>query len=88
MMEEGSDYYVVRKGDVVAVYKTLSDCQAQICSSVCVTAWNYRYLDDCTVMLFASHILLMLEGICSFDFSLLQNEKVLPKYIDPTFWRC
>ncbi|CAN6299195.1 unnamed protein product [Urochloa humidicola] len=33
-MEEGSDYYVVRKGDVVAVYKTLSDCQAQICSSV------------------------------------------------------
>lgn len=33
-MEEGSDYYVVRKGDVVAVYKTLNDCQAQICSSV------------------------------------------------------
>jgi len=35
-MEEGSDYYVVRKGDVMAVYKTLSECQAQICSSVCV----------------------------------------------------
>ncbi|CAL4917036.1 unnamed protein product [Urochloa decumbens] len=33
-MEEGSDYYVVRKGDVVAVYKNLRDCQAQICSSV------------------------------------------------------
>jgi len=33
-MEEGSDYYVVRKGDLMAVYKTLSDCQAQICSSV------------------------------------------------------
>ncbi|RLN38989.1 uncharacterized protein C2845_PM01G40740 [Panicum miliaceum] len=33
-MEEGSDYYVVRKGDVMAVYKNLSDCQAQICSSV------------------------------------------------------
>ncbi|KAL6842441.1 hypothetical protein ACP4OV_027868 [Aristida adscensionis] len=33
-MEEGSDYYVVRKGDMVAVYKSLSDCQAQICSSV------------------------------------------------------
>uniref|UniRef100_K4AMT4 RNase H type-1 domain-containing protein n=2 Tax=Setaria TaxID=4554 RepID=K4AMT4_SETIT len=33
-MEEGSDYYVLRKGDVVAVYKTLRDCQAQICSSV------------------------------------------------------
>lgn len=34
-MEEGSDYYVVKKGDMVAVYKTLNDCQAQICSSVC-----------------------------------------------------
>ncbi|WVZ59184.1 LOW QUALITY PROTEIN: hypothetical protein U9M48_009371 [Paspalum notatum var. saurae] len=31
---EGRDYYVVRKGDMVAVYKSLSDCQAQICSSV------------------------------------------------------
>jgi hypothetical protein len=34
-MEEGSDYYVVKKGDMVGVYKTLNDCQAQICSSVC-----------------------------------------------------
>ncbi|VAH16061.1 unnamed protein product [Triticum turgidum subsp. durum] len=33
-MEEGSDYYVVKKGDMVAVYETLNDCQAQICSSV------------------------------------------------------
>ncbi|KAM0889786.1 hypothetical protein ACQ4PT_027480 [Festuca glaucescens] len=33
-MEEGSDYYVVKKGDMVAVYRTLNDCQAQICSSV------------------------------------------------------
>ncbi|KAE8788048.1 hypothetical protein D1007_37946 [Hordeum vulgare] len=33
-MEEGSDYYVVRKGDMVAVYRSLNDCQAQICSSV------------------------------------------------------
>uniref|UniRef100_N1QW33 Uncharacterized protein n=1 Tax=Aegilops tauschii TaxID=37682 RepID=N1QW33_AEGTA len=33
-MEEGGDYYVVKKGDMVAVYKTLNDCQAQICSSV------------------------------------------------------
>ncbi|XP_071685147.1 uncharacterized protein [Lolium perenne] len=32
-MEEGSDYYVVKKGDMVGVYKTLNDCQAQICSS-------------------------------------------------------
>lgn len=33
-MEEGSDYYVVKKGDMVAVYRNLNDCQAQICSSV------------------------------------------------------
>ncbi|KAF3328152.1 putative RNase [Carex littledalei] len=33
-MEEGSDYYVVRKGNTVAVYKNLSDCQAQVSSSV------------------------------------------------------
>ncbi|GJM84715.1 hypothetical protein PR202_ga00412 [Eleusine coracana subsp. coracana] len=33
-MEEGSNYYLVRKGDMVAVYRTLNDCQAQICSSV------------------------------------------------------
>uniref|UniRef100_A0A0E0EYN0 RNase H type-1 domain-containing protein n=1 Tax=Oryza meridionalis TaxID=40149 RepID=A0A0E0EYN0_9ORYZ len=31
-MEEGSDYYLVRKGEMVAVYKSLNDCQAQICS--------------------------------------------------------
>uniref|UniRef100_A0A0E0BBB9 RNase H type-1 domain-containing protein n=1 Tax=Oryza glumipatula TaxID=40148 RepID=A0A0E0BBB9_9ORYZ len=33
-MEEGSDYYLVRKGEMVAVYKSSNDCQAQICSSV------------------------------------------------------
>nr|AAK54296.1 putative RNase [Oryza sativa Japonica Group] len=33
-MEEGSNYYLVRKGEMVAVYKSLNDCQAQICSSV------------------------------------------------------
>ncbi|XP_078173802.1 uncharacterized protein LOC144567524 isoform X2 [Carex rostrata] len=33
-MEEGSDYYVVRKGNTVSVYKNLSDCQAQVSSSV------------------------------------------------------
>uniref|UniRef100_A0A0D3HED8 RNase H type-1 domain-containing protein n=1 Tax=Oryza barthii TaxID=65489 RepID=A0A0D3HED8_9ORYZ len=31
---QGSDYYLVRKGEMVAVYKSLNDCQAQICSSV------------------------------------------------------
>lgn len=34
MAEEGDAFYVVRKGDVVAVYKNLSDCQAQVSSSV------------------------------------------------------
>ncbi|XP_006661832.1 uncharacterized protein LOC102712664 [Oryza brachyantha] len=33
-MEEGSDYYLVRKGEMIAVYRTLNDCQVQICSSV------------------------------------------------------
>ncbi|XP_020082707.1 uncharacterized protein LOC109706335 isoform X1 [Ananas comosus] len=35
MAEEGDAFYVVRKGDVVAVYKNLTDCQAQVSSSVC-----------------------------------------------------
>ncbi|PKA46128.1 Putative ribonuclease H protein [Apostasia shenzhenica] len=35
-MAEGSDaFYVVRKGDIVGIYKSLSDCQAQVSSSVC-----------------------------------------------------
>ncbi|KAL6619858.1 hypothetical protein ACP70R_034997 [Stipagrostis hirtigluma subsp. patula] len=28
-------FYVVRKGDVIGIYKTLSDCQAQVSNSVC-----------------------------------------------------
>lgn len=35
VMKEGKDaFFVVRKGDVVGVYKSLSDCQAQVGSSV------------------------------------------------------
>ncbi|XP_039158648.1 uncharacterized protein LOC104419290 isoform X3 [Eucalyptus grandis] len=34
MEEEKNAFYVVRKGDVVGVYKSLSDCQAQVGSSV------------------------------------------------------
>ncbi|KAK3413265.1 hypothetical protein EUGRSUZ_I01834 [Eucalyptus grandis] len=33
MEEEKNAFYVVRKGDVVGVYKSLSDCQAQVGSS-------------------------------------------------------
>ncbi|KAL6641029.1 hypothetical protein ACP70R_019210 [Stipagrostis hirtigluma subsp. patula] len=41
-MEEGSDYYVVRKGDTMAVYRSLNECKAQICSSLKVDrAWMY-----------------------------------------------
>ncbi|XP_042489127.1 uncharacterized protein LOC122069224 isoform X2 [Macadamia integrifolia] len=34
-MEEKDTFYIVRKGDLVGVYKSLSDCQAQVGSSVC-----------------------------------------------------
>ncbi|RVX10644.1 hypothetical protein CK203_017029 [Vitis vinifera] len=35
MEEEKDAFFVVRKGDVVGVYKTFSDCQAQVGSSIC-----------------------------------------------------
>lgn len=35
-MEESNAFYVVRKGNTVAVYKNFNDCQAQVSSSVCV----------------------------------------------------
>ncbi|XP_015695718.1 uncharacterized protein LOC102712467 [Oryza brachyantha] len=31
----GEPFYVVRKGDVIGIYKSLSDCQAQVSNSVC-----------------------------------------------------
>ncbi|KAF8011474.1 hypothetical protein BT93_J1935 [Corymbia citriodora subsp. variegata] len=34
MGEEKNAFYVVRKGDVIGVYKSLSDCQAQLGSSI------------------------------------------------------
>lgn len=35
MEPETDDFFVVRKGDVVGVYRSFSDCQAQIGSSIC-----------------------------------------------------
>ncbi|KAA8531800.1 hypothetical protein F0562_006483 [Nyssa sinensis] len=35
MEEEKDAFFVVRKGDIVGVYKSLSDCQAQVGSSIC-----------------------------------------------------
>lgn len=37
MKEEKDAFFVVRKGDVVGVYKTFSDCQAQVATSVVVS---------------------------------------------------
>jgi viroplasmin and RNaseH domain-containing protein len=30
----GEPFYVVRKGDVIGIYKNLADCQAQVSNSV------------------------------------------------------
>jgi len=38
----GEPFYVVRKGDVVGIYKTLSECQAQVSNSV--STFNFRQL--------------------------------------------
>ncbi|KAJ6816916.1 uncharacterized protein M6B38_413510 [Iris pallida] len=36
IMEDASNaFYVVRKGDIIGIYKSLSDCQAQVSSLVC-----------------------------------------------------
>ncbi|XP_026402361.1 uncharacterized protein LOC113297958 isoform X4 [Papaver somniferum] len=35
MEKEKDAFYVVRKGDIVGIYKSLSDCQAQVGNSVC-----------------------------------------------------
>ncbi|KAI8527152.1 hypothetical protein RHMOL_Rhmol12G0053600 [Rhododendron molle] len=35
MEQEKDAFFVVRKGDIVGVYKSLSDCQAQVGSSIC-----------------------------------------------------
>ncbi|THU47389.1 hypothetical protein C4D60_Mb09t14970 [Musa balbisiana] len=35
MVEESNAFYVVRKGDIVGIYKSLSDCQAQVSVTVC-----------------------------------------------------
>ena len=43
---EKNAFYVVRKGDVVGVYTSLSDCQAQVCFHfllVADTDRTYRY---------------------------------------------
>lgn len=46
MVEESNAFYVVRKGDIVGIYKSLSDCQAQVSVSVC-HIYNYFWLTLC-----------------------------------------
>ncbi|RWR90320.1 Ribonuclease H domain-containing protein [Cinnamomum micranthum f. kanehirae] len=35
MEEESKAFYVVRKGDIIGIYRNLDDCQTQVSSSVC-----------------------------------------------------
>lgn len=55
MKEDRDGFFVVRKGDLVGVYKNLSDCQTQVGSSVTTIIslinWSYwmflLFLEDC-----------------------------------------
>jgi viroplasmin and RNaseH domain-containing protein len=42
----GEPFYVVRKGDVIGIYKNLADCQAQVSNSVNIffSASFYHFL--------------------------------------------
>ena len=46
MEQEKDAFFVVRKGDVVGIYDSLSDCQAQVGSSV-ISRWNPKI--ECSV---------------------------------------
>jgi hypothetical protein len=50
--------YVVRKGDVIGIYKNLSDCQTQVSNSVKTIAFGLLLLD-----------LLLLCQLCAFNVS-------------------
>lgn len=51
MKEENNSFFVVRKGDLVGVYKNFSDCQAQVGSSVinflCITVKFLPLINAC-----------------------------------------
>lgn len=58
MEEEKDAFFVVRKGDVVGVYKSFSDCEAQVGSSVnCCGGYSsffyccYSYYGLCSMCL-------------------------------------
>ena len=46
----GDPFYVVRKGDVIGIYKNLADCQAQVSNSVNIffaSFYHFFYLSTC-----------------------------------------
>jgi hypothetical protein len=53
----GDPFYVVRKGDVIGIYKNLPDCQAQVSNSVKTLAFGLLLLD-----------LLLLSQLCHSTF--------------------
>lgn len=54
----GEPFYVVRKGDVIGIYKTLSECQAQVSNSVC--AFEFRDFPSFAFLLWLTMPLLLL----------------------------
>lgn len=64
MEQEKDAFFVVRKGDVVGVYKSFTDCQAQIGSSVILFSPLYYYG---LIFLFVQ------VKLCAFDVFLLAN---------------
>lgn len=46
MEEESKAFYVVRKGDIIGIYKNLDDCQTQVSSSVSLT-FIYLFTRTC-----------------------------------------
>lgn len=58
MEKEDHAFYVVRKGDIVSIYRSLSDCQAQVSPSVCdppVSVYKGYFLSRETEDYLASH---------------------------------
>lgn len=63
--DEKNAFFVVRKGDLVGVYKNLSDCQAQVGSSVysCITSFPQFFE---LINLFALSYFALYSSVCVF----------------------
>lgn len=51
MKDDREAFFVVRKGDLVGVYKSLSDCQAQVGTSVITASLNFMRI-PCIFLLY------------------------------------